>query len=78
MSPGEPCCYGGEQSHGCEYCLHDSSSAIAGRKFGGCDFHAALHSRSIFDKVDVDGGSREQAARENSNEFGNLAHCSPA
>jgi hypothetical protein len=31
----------------------------------------------MFDKGDVDGGSREQGTREDSNEFCNLAHgCS--
>jgi hypothetical protein len=28
----------------------------------------------MFDQRDVDGGSREQAARQDCNEFGNLAH----
>jgi hypothetical protein len=28
----------------------------------------------MFDKIDVDGGSRKQAAGEHSNEFSNLAH----
>jgi len=28
----------------------------------------------MFDKIDVDGGSGEQAARKDCNEFGNLAH----
>jgi hypothetical protein len=28
----------------------------------------------MFDKIDVDGGSREQAARKDCNELGNLAH----
>jgi hypothetical protein len=27
----------------------------------------------MFDKIDVDGGSREQAARKDCNELGNLA-----
>jgi hypothetical protein len=31
----------------------------------------------MFDKSDVHGGSGEQAAREDSNEFGNLTHQSP-
>jgi hypothetical protein len=33
-------------------------------------------SRWMLDKVDVDGGSREQPAREDCNEVGNLAHGS--
>jgi hypothetical protein len=32
------------------------------------------HSGGMFDKNDLDGGSREQAAREDCNEFGNLTH----
>jgi hypothetical protein len=28
----------------------------------------------MFDKIDVDGGSLEQAARQDRDEFGNLAH----
>ena len=50
------------------------ASTIAWRKFGSSYFDPALHSGRMFDKVDVDGGSREQAARQDSNEFGNLAH----
>jgi hypothetical protein len=30
----------------------------------------------MFDKIDVDGGSREQAARKDGNEFGKLAQHS--
>jgi hypothetical protein len=32
----------------------------------------------MFDEADVDGGSREQATREHSKEFSDLAHCSQA
>ena len=38
---------------------------------------AAFHSGRMFDEADVDGGSCEEAAREHSNEFGNLAHRLP-
>ena len=36
-----------------------------------------LHSGWVFDKVDVDCGSREQAARKHRNEFSNMPHGSP-
>lgn len=73
----KPCCYGREQCHGCRDHLHDGGSAVAGRKLSSGDFHSTLHSGWMFDKADIDGGSREQAARENSDQFSNLEHRSP-
>jgi hypothetical protein len=51
---------------------------MAGREFSSGYFHPALHPCWMFDKIDVDGGSREQATREHSKEFSDLAHCSQA
>jgi hypothetical protein len=67
----------GDQSHRCRSRLQDSGSTIAGREFGRGYFHPALHPCGMFDKIDVDGGSCEQAAREHGDEFRNLTHESP-
>src|SRR5215472_2830689 len=58
----------------CRSHLHDSSTTIAGLKFSGGYLHSALHPRWVFHEANVDGGSGEQAAREDSDEFGNPAH----
>ena len=56
--------------------LQESGSAIAGREFGRGYFYPALHPRRMFDKIDLDGGSREQTARQDSDELDYLTHCS--
>src|SRR5208282_5667771 len=61
-------------TQGCASCLHDSGSAVAGRELRHGYLDAEFHSGWMFDKVDIDGGSREQATGEDSNEFSNLAH----
>ena len=48
--------------------MHDGGSAVPGRKLSSGNFQSALHSRWMFDRLDVDGGSREQAAREHRDE----------
>jgi hypothetical protein len=68
---GKPRCNGGDQSHRCQGRLHDTGSAVAGWKFSRRYFYSAFHSGRMFNKADIDGGSREQTAREHSNEFSN-------
>jgi hypothetical protein len=51
-----------------QVCLHDSGSAVAGREIRLGYLDAPFHSGWMFDKVDIDGGSREQATGEDSNE----------
>jgi len=72
--PGKPCCSRRQQAHGCQRHLHDGSPVIARGKFSRSYFYSAFHSGRMFDEAEVDGGSCEQAAREHTNEFGNLTH----
>jgi hypothetical protein len=66
-----------KETHGCQGRLHHSGSTIAGCEFVRSYFDSAFHSGWMFDQIDVDRGSCEQAAGQDGNEFGNLARKSP-
>jgi hypothetical protein len=74
VAPASHAATEGKETHGCQGRLHHSGSTIAGREFVRSYIDSAFHSGWMFDKIDVDGGSREQAARQDCNKFGNLAH----